>query len=70
MANENQRPDVKKFLEDPAHQGDRELMFGVIEAFLEKKSKEAKEKETQEGEYATNIFDEMFGGKKRKPVTP
>lgn len=50
------RPDVKKFLEDPAFAEDRALMAGFLEHELTRRAQEAKAKKKPE-----NIFDMLFG---------
>lgn len=50
------RPDAKKFLEDPAFQGERELLSAFMEAELTRRATEAKAKKKPE-----NIFDALFG---------
>lgn len=54
--------DLAKFLADPAFQGDRELMFGVIDARLKHHAEEAAKR--READAPTNIFDAIFGNKK------
>lgn len=55
-----ERPDITKFLNDPAFSADKELMFGVIDARLQHHAQEA-EKRKKENEPAS-IFDVLFGG--------
>jgi hypothetical protein len=59
---ENQKPDLAKFLADPAFQGDRDLMFGVIDARLKHHAEEAQRR--AEENKPKNIFDVLFGGVK------
>lgn len=53
--------DLEKFLADPAFQGDRELMFGVIDARLKHHAEEAKRR--RESEEPKSVFDMLFGPK-------
>ncbi len=59
------KPDVKKFLEDPAFEEDRQLFGAFIEAHLTKKAAEAATKKAPE-----NIFDRMFGVGKSEDDRP
>lgn len=56
--------DLEKFLSDPAFQGDRDLMFGVIDARLKHHAEEAEKRRKEKTDSETNIFDRVFGGKK------
>lgn len=51
--------DLEKFLSDPAFQGDRDLMFGVIDARLKHHAEEAAKR--QKENEPQNIFDALFG---------
>lgn len=56
--------DIKKFLEDPAHENDRGFFEAIYKHFRAKEKADelaAKEKEEQEN---GNAFDRFFGGKK------
>lgn len=61
---DKQKTDLASFLSDPAFQGDRDLMFGVIDARLKFHAEEA-EKRRKESDEANppNIFDRIFGGR-------
>lgn len=62
MSDKPTRPDLKTFLSDPAYQGDRDLLEGVIENFLTRKAEETrKKKEEDDAKQPKNIFDRMFG---------
>lgn len=53
--------DLEKFLADPAFQGDRELMFGVIDARLKHHAEEAAKKRAENE--PKSVFDALFGPK-------
>ncbi len=56
------KPDLQKFLNDPAFTEDRNFLEGVITATLEKKAAEAKKKkEEDERANPPSIFDQLFG---------
>jgi len=56
-----EKPDLEKFLTDPAFQTDREFLDGYFEKFLERKEAEAKKKKESEEEAELTIFDKLFG---------
>jgi len=56
------RPDLEKFMQDPAFQGDRDFFFGLFDKWAEKKAAEAAAKKA--AEEPDNIFDSLFGGSK------
>ncbi len=56
-------PDLTRFLTDPAHQQERELMNGVIDARLKHHAEEAK-KNAPPAE--VNFWDRLFGGTSQK----
>jgi len=54
--------DLKKFLSDPAFQGDRELLEGFFNDYLSRKEADAKKKREEEEKLnPPNIFDRLFG---------
>jgi hypothetical protein len=56
------KPDLQKFLTDPAFSEDRNFLEGVITATLEKKAEEArKKKEAEDAANPPSIFDRLFG---------
>lgn len=55
-------PDVKKFIEDPAFQGDRDLFDGYLEHALAKRAAEVKAR-AEKKEAPVSIFDALFGYK-------
>lgn len=57
---DNNRPDLTKFLNDPAFSGDRDLMFGVIDERLKFHAAEAEKRRAENA--PVSIFDKLFGG--------
>lgn len=54
------KPDLEKFLTDPAFEEDRKFFFGMFDKFFDAKMQaEAEKKKAQEPD---NIFDKWFGG--------
>lgn len=49
--------DLQKFLSDPAFQGDRDLMFGVIDARLKQHAEEAAKNKPDERTFLQKLFD-------------
>lgn len=58
------KPDLQKFLSDPAFQGDRDLIFGCIDARLQHHAAEAEKRANENA--AVNIFDFLFAGVRRE----
>lgn len=54
-------PDIKKFLEDPAHENDRGFFEAIYKHFRAKEiAEETARKETEAA--SDNVFDRYFGG--------
>lgn len=53
--------DLEKFLNDPAHSEDKELLFGAFDAYIKEKTAKLKEENPDE---ETNFFDVLLGRKK------
>lgn len=58
------KPNIEKFLADPAFQSDRDLFNGLIDARLKHHAEEAeKARKAREENESTSIFDKWFGAK-------
>lgn len=62
MADPKNLPDIQAFLSDPKHANDKAFMFGVLDAWAEKRAAEAKERAKTKAATEGNIFDKLFGG--------
>jgi hypothetical protein len=59
-------PDIKKFLEDPAHENDRGFFEAIYKHFRAKEIAEETARKEAEATQNENVFDRLFGAGKPK----